>query len=129
MRRVIRYGIAVVVGLVILGAPGRSVSAAEQKVCPICSKAADENASYPVKAGSVLVRGATNTLLGWTELIRQPVQEAKAGGNVLTGVAHGIGYGVTRTLAGVGEVLTFWTPKTKNGYIHFAKDCPLCEGK
>ena len=115
--------------LVVLGwsAP---VRAEESKgTCPICGRAADETASYPSKAGHTLVRGAANTLLGWTELIRQPAQEAKEGGNVLTGIGKGVGEGVKRTLAGVGEVLTFWTPKVQHRYVHFANDCPICMGR
>lgn len=94
--------------------------------CPICSKAGHEQATYASKAGYTLARGAANTLFGWTELIRQPAQEVKAGGNVFTGIATGLGKGVMRTFAGAGEVLTFWTPKTEKGYLHFADDCPLC---
>ena len=122
--------------MVLLGGAGPAaaakagqVSAQEGKMCPICAKAGDDMATYPSKAGSTLVRGAANTLLGWTELIRQPVQETKAGGNVFTGLAKGLGEGVKRTLGGAGEVLTFWTPKVKGSYLAFAHDCPLCMNK
>ena len=120
-------GLAIGVAIV-LGGSG-SVLAAQKGQCPVCTKASDEAASYSSKAGYTLARGAANTLLGWTELIRQPATEVKAGGNVFTGLAKGVGHTVTRTFSGVGEVLTFWTPKTKTGYIHFAKDCPVCMGK
>ena len=126
-----RMGIGLVSALC-LGAPGvvPAAETSQQKVmCPICGKANDQNATLSTKAGSTLARGATNTLLGWTELMRQPAEEVKEGGNVLTGMAKGVGETFKRTLSGVGEVLTFWTPKTKNGYIHFAKDCPICMGK
>lgn len=92
--------------------------------CPICHRAASDD--YPSKAGHVLLRGAVNTLFGWTELIRQPGQEARAGGPVLTGIGRGIGQSVTRTFAGAGELLTFWTPRGPKGYIRFADDCPIC---
>lgn len=129
MSRVTRYAAAIAVGLVVAwGAPGIA-SAAGGKMCPVCEKANDDQASYGQKAGSTLVRGASNTLLGWTELIRQPANEVKGGGNVFTGLAKGVGEGVKRTLGGAAEVLTFWTPKTKNGYLRFAHDCPICEGK
>ena len=98
-------------------------------MCPICQRAGDETASYSSKAGNTLVRGAANTLFGWTEVIRQPALEAKAGRNVLSGMAKGVGQGVARTLTGVGEVLTFWTPKIQNRYVHFAEDCPICMGQ
>ncbi len=124
----------VVLGIAILfGFAGSSMAAQKQKaamgVCPVCANATDESASYPKKAGYTLVRGAANTLLGWTELIRQPVNEVNGGGNVFTGVAKGVGEGVKRTLGGVGEILTFWTPKVKGSYLHFSDNCPICMGK
>ena len=103
--------------------------AGEAPVCPICKKAGDQTASYSSKAGYTLARGTANTLLGWTELIREPAAEVRGGGNVLTGIAKGVGRSVTRTMGGVGELLTFWTPKTKSGYVHFANDCPICMGR
>ena len=101
----------------------------EMKTCSICSKASSDTSSYPTKAGNMLMRGAANTLLGWTEVIRQPAQTVKEGGNVFTGLARGLGYGIKRTVAGAGEVLTFWTPKMQDSYMHFAEDCPICMGK
>ena len=115
----VALGFAIVLGF---SSPARAA-------CPVCAKASDESTSYPAKAGSTLVRGATNTLLGWTELFRQPVNEVKGGGNVVIGIGKGVGQTVKRTLAGVGEVLTFWTPKVQDSYIHFSKDCPICMGK
>ena len=120
----------VVLGIAILFGFSGSAMAAPQKaaMCPVCAKV-DDSASYPAKAGYTLVRGAANTLLGWTELIRQPVNEVQGGGNVFTGVAKGVGEGVKRTLGGVGEILTFWTPKMKGSYIQFSSNCPICMGK
>ena len=95
--------------------------------CPICRQAADKNTpDYQTKAAHTLARGATNALFGWTEIIRQPAEEVKAGGNVFTGILKGVSQGVGRTIAGAGEVLTFWTPKSKTGYLHFSTDCPIC---
>ena len=105
------------------------VMAKEETICPICHRAIQEDTSYSEKAGHTLARGAANTLLGWTDLIRQPAQEARRGGNVLTGLAEGAGRSVTRTLSGVGDLLTFWTPKIQGRYVHFARDCPVCAGK
>ncbi len=99
------------------------------RVCPVCAAANDSSANYPTKAGSTFVRGATNTLLGWTELIKQPAREAKAGGSVFTGIAKGLGQGLQRTAGGIAEVLTFWTPKMNNEYLQFTKNCPVCAGK
>ena len=100
-----------------------------QAVCPLCGRISNPQTDYPTKAGTTLLRGATNTLFGWTEIIRQPAQEAKAGGNVATGLYHGITQGVARTVGGAGEMLTFWMPKVQDKYLHFNKDCPLCMGK
>ena len=109
---------------------GASPARAEEtkRICPICGNASSDPASYSAKAGTTLVRGSANTLLGWTELIRQPVEETKAGGNILVGIGKGVGQGVMRTVEGIGELLTFWTPKVHDHYVHFAKDCPVCMG-
>ena len=98
------------------------------KICPICQRAGNAGAPYPEKAGNTLVRGAANTFFGWTEVIRQPAEEAKHGGNVLIGLANGVGHSVKRTVSGLGEVLTFWTPKLNEEYVQFATDCPICMG-
>ena len=128
MRRNTRTCVGVLLGLaVLLGCS--SQARAEGKACPICSKAGDQKASYSAKASCTLVRGTTNTLLGWTELIRQPANEVKDGGNVFTGIGKGVGETVKRTLGGAAELLTFWTPKVHDNYLHFAKDCPICMNK
>ena len=98
----------------------------QQTVCPICGRVSNAQAHYGEKATGTLARGVTNTIFGWTELIRQPADEVKAGGNVLTGIGKGVTHSITRTFGGLGEVLTFWTPKVNKHYIHFAEDCPLC---
>ena len=108
------------------------VRAEEKIVCPICLHADDEHADYHAKAGMTFVRGASNLLFGWTEVIREPAQEAREGRNVrnvVVGMANGVGHGITRTAMGVGELLTFWTPKINNRYVHLAADCPICMGK
>ncbi|MBI3330549.1 MAG: exosortase system-associated protein, TIGR04073 family [Candidatus Omnitrophica bacterium] len=102
---------------------------APRTTCPICARANEASPAYPAKAASTLGRGVANALFGWTELIRQPAQEAKAGGNVLVGIGKGVGQGVGRTLAGIGEALTFWTPKVQDRYLRFATDCPICMGQ
>ena len=119
------------VGMAILFGWSGSSMAAPQKTetCPVCGKASEESGNYSSHAGYTLVRGAANTTMGWTELIRQPVDEVRRGGNILTGLAKGVGCGVTRTLQGGGEVLTFWVPKSKSGYLHIANTCPICMGK
>ena len=114
----------VVAGLLLGGLTGPAF-AEERRQCPICIKANDQDASYPDKAGNTLARGILNAALGWTEVIRQPAKEAKEGGNIITGLANGVGQGITRTLTGLGEVFTFWTPKVDGAYFHLADDCPL----
>ena len=99
---------------------------AEERVCQVCSKAGNDSSSYGAKAGTTLTRGATNTLFGWTELIRQPANEVKSGGNLLVGIGKGFGESLKRTAGGVGEILTFWTPKVNHHYLAFSKDCPIC---
>src|SRR3989338_3023860 len=97
---------------VVLGEPGPVLAeerAKPQAVCPICGRISDPSVGYPTKAGTTLVRGAANTALGWTELISQPVHEVRSGGNVFVGIGKGVGQTVKRTLAGGGEILTFWT--------------------
>ena len=120
-------------GLALLLGSGSPAAAQDDQdkvlICPICSKASSEDATYGTKAGYTLTRGATNTLLGWTELFRRPVDEVKSGGNVVSGIGEGISHSFTRTLGGLGEVLTFWTPKIQNSYVHFSDDCPVCMGK
>jgi putative exosortase-associated protein (TIGR04073 family) len=102
-------------------------------ICPICSRTTNQ-ADYASKAGNTLVRGATNALLGWTELIHKPAHEVKTHGgrntrNVLSGVVKGIGQGAARTASGVAELFTFWIPKVQGSYVTFSKDCPICMGQ
>ena len=113
----------------VLAADASSHPARSAVICPICGRANQPNADYPTKAGATLTRGLTNTLLGWTELFRRPVEEVKTGGNVVNGMGKGVGYSVQRTLSGLGEVLTFWTPKVQGTYVRFSDDCPVCMGK
>ncbi len=125
MARTIRWSL-----LLLVFAAFPSVGLAQEKAeprpqCPFCRAANNPDAHYGEKAGNTLVRGALNTGLGWTELIRQPAKEAKAGGNVGLGLAKGLGEGVTRTFTGLAEVFTFWMPKVQDRYVHFAHDCPL----
>jgi putative exosortase-associated protein (TIGR04073 family) len=111
---------------------GAGVASAEETphpACPICTHANEPSAPYAATATTTLSRGVVNALLGWTELIRQPAQEARTGGNVLVGIGKGVGQGVLRTLSGVGEALTFWTPKVGGRYLRFSTDCPVCMGR
>ncbi len=135
MDRRVPWRVGVALGLILIagwpatGLADEPAQSTPAQMCPICGRTNDESASYPSKACRTLVRGAANTLLGWTEVIHQPAQKVKAGGNVFTGILQGIGQSAMRTLAGAGEVLTFWTPKLRDRYVHFATDCPVCMGR
>ncbi len=129
MTRRMRKLLGLAIALLVIGGGAGAAQAEEHAVCPICERASSNTAGYGTHAVNTLGRGAANTLLGWTEIIRQPTQTAKEGGNVLVGIGRGVGQGVKRTLSGVGEVLTFWTPKMNDNYVTFAKDCPICMGK
>jgi hypothetical protein len=75
--------------------------------------------TYGAQAGAKLKYGLTNTLLGWTSLIRTPVQAAQDGENVLVGIVRGVYNGVGQTVLGAAHAVTF--PIT-------AIDIPLPEG-
>ena len=127
MHRRVNTMVGALCGLALLSMCVPSVSAEDRPTtCPICGRTVAATTAYPEKAGSTLVRGAANTIFGWTELIQQPVAAAKSDGNVFTGLAQGVGHTVKRTLNGLGDVLTFWTPKLHGQYVHFATDCPVC---
>ncbi|MBI2093856.1 MAG: hypothetical protein HYT88_03955 [Candidatus Omnitrophica bacterium] len=98
----------------------------ETPLCPICRNTNSQETPYATKVSYTLLRGATNTLFGWTELFRQPATKVRAGSNVANGIANGVGHSVSRTLGGIGELLTFWTPKVQGRYVTTANDCPLC---
>ena len=94
--------------------------------CPICRHANNQQAPFAEKATSTLLRGATNTAFGWTELLTEPTAEVERTGNLAVGVGKGIGRAVTRTAAGIGELFTFWVPRGQDGYPSLTKDCPIC---
>lgn len=97
-------------------------------VCPICGTANNQQAAYPQRAGGALMRGAMNTTFGWTELLTRPAEEVKTGGNLIAGVGSGIGRAAKRTFMGIGELVTFWVPKGRQGYLNLTTDCPICMG-
>lgn len=100
-------------------------ASAEPKICPICDQLRKEKLAYPEKAGNMLARGALNFTLGWTEMMKQPAQEAREGHHVLTGLGKGISRSASRTLGGLAEIATFWMPKVNGEYTHLSEDCPL----
>lgn len=128
MRKTLGFGLTLACGAALLIASPQTAQADTDTArrCPICRNAIDDTPRYSSKAAHTLARGAVNTLFGWTEFIRQPAQEVKTGGTLLSGIGKGVGQGLQRTAAGAGELLTFWTPKGRHGYLRFANDCPLC---
>ena len=131
MRHSRRWMLGLVAGFAIQMLMAPVARAQEGAICPVChrSTSQQDDAAYASKAGHTLVRGAANVLFGWTDLIRQPAVDVKQGGNVFSGLAHGLGQGLKRTAGGVAEVLTFWTPKVNGNYLKFSQDCPVCRGK
>ena len=97
-------------------------------VCPICHTANNQQAVYPQRAGGALMRGAMNTAFGWTELVTRPAEEVNTSGNLVAGIASGLGRAAKRTFLGVGELFTFWVPKGQKGYLNLTTDCPICMG-
>ena len=75
------------------------------------------------------MKGLGNVLLGWSEILIEPVRTTQANGNLAVGFARGVGYAVRRTLFGVAEVVTFWAPKCHGHYCRLNKDCPICSPK
>lgn len=113
----------------VLGMTGPAGAAEEvSQTCPICQFTTNRS-SYGQKAGGTLLRGATNTVFGWTEMLLAPNKEVKSGGGVAAGMGKGMSLAVQRTAAGLGELLTFWTPKGKDGYLRFTTTCPICMGQ
>jgi putative exosortase-associated protein (TIGR04073 family) len=129
MRRVVPWSSAALLALVMMGTtPARAdePQPSAPRRCPICQAANNQNTPYPQRAGSVLMRGATNATFGWTELLLQPSAEAEQGGNLAAGVGRGLGLAFKRTAVGFGELFTFWVPKGKQGYPVLSEDCPIC---
>jgi len=99
----------VVFGLALLCAPVMASAA---------SPWADES-TYGDKAVAKLKYGLTNALLGWTSLVREPIQASQAGENVLVGLGRGVWDAVGQTVGGVAHAVTFLIPQI---------DIPLPEG-
>ncbi len=63
--------------------------------------------AYVTAAGAKMARGLGNTLLGWTELFRQPIVNE----NKWEGAAKAPVYAIGRTVAGALEAVTSLVPK------------------
>ena len=101
-------GIAVL-GFALLAAP-MTASAA--------SAWADE-VTYSEQVVAKLKYGLTNVLLGWTSLIRTPVDAHQGGENILVGLGRGVWNAVGQTAFGAVHAATFILPQI---------DIPLPEG-
>jgi hypothetical protein len=103
----------------------------EWPVCPLCRRANNQRAPQNQKAAATFTRGAMNTFFGWTEIIYEPSNEVKSGGNLGYGIGKGVGLAIKRSALGIGEMLTFWAPKGNKdeGYLTLSTDCPLCMGR
>ncbi len=104
-----RIGLAFVVGIALMGAPMMASAA---------SPWADE-ITYKDKMCAKLRYGAKNALLGWTSLVRTPMQSSEAGENVLVGIVQGVWNAVGQTVGGAAHAVTFPLPQI---------DIPLPEG-
>ena len=89
--------------------------------CGVCEGA--ESQSYAKSAPGKIGRGLVNVGLGWMNLLAQPVNAAKSGGNVFTGIGKGLWMTVVRTVQGVVEVGLFWIPSGPGGEA--LKHCAL----
>ena len=89
---------------------------------PIAASAASSwasGATYGEQATGKLKYGLKNTLLGWTELFREPKRASAAGENVFAGVGRGVWNAVGQTVGGIAHLVTFPIP---------AIDIPLPRG-
>lgn len=92
-----------------------------------CGPCADLKSTDTTKAcGARLCNGACNAVFGWTEIFFRPGKVACEGGNLVVGFFRGLGYALKRTVVGVVEVATFWTPGDS---IVTVDGCPLCAYK
>ncbi len=119
--------IRLTLGALLLGVPAASGAAEDSPtLCPICHHANNQSAPYAEHASSTLPRGALNTAFGWTELLVQPASEVEHSGNLITGLGKGVSHALKRTAQGIGELVTFWMPRSTAHPESIATDCPIC---
>jgi putative exosortase-associated protein (TIGR04073 family) len=112
----------ILISLVVLGlvcAPAGLAAAG----CAICEGVESEN--HAAKTGHQLTRGVANAGLSWMEMVRQPKQELNNDGNILVGLAEGVGHTFIRLAKGLGEVITAPFPHANDG-SRIASNCPSC---
>jgi len=127
-----RFGVWVVIGtLVVTPAMGFTAEhggksmAGDHKLCTL-SLTSDYTPSpwtkevgYGNRAGSKLLFGVKNLLLGWTEIFTEPKEALDSGENFFVGLGKGLKNGVEQELGGVVHIVSF--PITN-------LDAPLPEG-
>lgn len=93
--------------------------------CPVCTPA--ESLNYTSKLLGSFTRGVLNTVLGWTELLAQPVRAAVENEPVVNGIGKGVKETVMRTAGGISELITCWKPPDPSGRVNQDKirSCPL----
>ena len=96
----------------------------EVKGCGACSNLQSDDMAQ--RYGARVCNGLCNAALGWSEIFFRPGKVAAAGGNPVVGFFTGLGNAISRTAAGVVEVVTFWTPGNSVVKID---DCPMCAYK
>ena len=96
-----RFGLALVLGVALLGAPMMASAA---------SAWADE-VTYKDQICAKLKYGLKNALLGWTSLVRTPMEASESGENVLVGIGQGVWDAVGQTVGGAAHAVTFPLPQ------------------
>ena len=119
------FSALLVLGMVGFTAPvfADDASGVSSSSCAICSKTTSGN--WGVRTTSKLGRGVANAGGCWTEMIRQPRNEHRAGGNWAVGMGKGLGHTCLRLVKGGAEILTSPLPNAKDG-SQIATDCPMC---
>ena len=115
-----RVGMWVVTGMLVVAPAmgfaaehGGSSMAGNHKLCTL-SLTSDYTASpwtketgYANRAGSKLLFGVKNLLLGWTELFTEPKAALDSGENFFVGLGKGLKNGIEEELGGVVHIVTF----------------------
>jgi putative exosortase-associated protein (TIGR04073 family) len=101
-----------------------AAGAKEAEGCWACSNLQSDDMSQ--RYGARVCNGLCNAALGWSEIFFRPGKVVSAGGNPVVGFFEGLGNAISRTVAGVVEVVTFWTPGKSVAKID---DCPMCAYK
>ncbi len=69
-----------------------------------------EEKGYAEKVSGKLQFGLTNALLGWVDVFATPNQYSNEGKNVWAGVGQGLVNGLTNTVGGAVQLVTFMIP-------------------